>query len=97
MIVPARDEARRLPALLAALDGQRDADGRPFAPGTVEALVLVNNSTDNSAQVARALAPAWVHVAEVALDPPDAHVAAPARLRWTPPAPGCWPPAAPTA
>ncbi|WP_420455145.1 acyl-CoA dehydrogenase family protein [Rubrivirga sp.] len=74
VIVPARDEARRLPALLAALDAQRDADGRPFADGTVEALVLVNNSTDGSAEVARACAPPWVRVAEIALAPGEAHV-----------------------
>ncbi len=74
VVVPARNEARRLPTLLAALAAQRDADGRPFADGTVEALVLVNNSTDGSAAVARALAPSWVHVAEVALAPDVAHV-----------------------
>ena len=73
VVVPARDEAERLPALLAALAAQRDADGRPFARGTVEALVLVNNSTDGSAEVARAAAP-WARVAEVALDAPNAHV-----------------------
>ncbi len=74
VIVPARDEARRLPALLEALAAQRDTDGRPFADGTVEALVLVNNSTDGSADVARALAPPWVRVAEVTLAPDEAHV-----------------------
>ncbi len=74
VVVPARDEAERLPTLLAALDAQRDADGRAFAEGTVEVLVLVNNSTDGSAALARALAPPWVRVAEVALAAPEAHV-----------------------
>ncbi len=74
VIVPARDEADRLPVLLAALDAQRDAGGRPFPAGSVEALVLVNNSTDGSAEIARAVAPPWVRVAEVTLGPAEAHV-----------------------
>ena len=74
VVVPARDEAERLPALLAALDAQRDADCRPFAPGQVEALVLVNNTTDGSAEIIRRHSPAWVHIAEVTLAPPEAHV-----------------------
>ena len=74
VVVPARDEAGRLPTLLAALAAQRDAQGRPFARGTVEALVLVNNSTDGSADVVRTLAPPWVRVVEVAFAPPLAHV-----------------------
>ena len=73
VVVPARDEAERLPGLLHALAAQRDADGRPFAPGAVEVLLLVNNTTDGSAQAARAAAP-WAHVAEVALGPGEAHV-----------------------
>ena len=73
-VVPVRNEAERLPGLLHALAAQRDAAGRSWARGTVEVLVLVNNSTDGSAAVARALAPGWVHVAETVLGPDEAHV-----------------------
>ena len=74
VVVPARDEAERLPGVVAALAAQRDGAGRAFAPGTVEALVLVNNSTDRSAEAARAGAPDWLHVAQVTLPPSEAHV-----------------------
>ena len=74
VVVPVRDEAERLPGLLSALAAQRDAGGRPFSPATVEVLVLVNNSSDGSASVARAAAPAWAHVAETTLGPDEAHV-----------------------
>jgi len=76
--VPARNEADRLPALVAALAGQQDGRGRPLAPGLFEAVVLVNNSTDGSAEAARRAARAFpgvkVHVAEVRLGPGEAHV-----------------------
>ena len=76
--VPARDEAARLPALVAALAGQTDTAGRPLAPGLFEAIVLVNNSADGSAEAARRAAQAFphltLHVAEVTLGPREAHV-----------------------
>ncbi len=74
--VPARDEAEALPALVAALAAQHDGAGGTLLG--VEALVVVNNSRDGSADVARAAAHAAggtvrVHVAEVALAPHEAH------------------------
>lgn len=49
--IPARDEAARLPACLAGLARQQHLDG-------VAVLVLANNCHDDTAAVARALAPA---------------------------------------
>jgi len=67
--IPAQDEATLLPRCLAALAAQQDAS--PFA-----VLVLANNCTDGTAEVARRLVPTLpfaLHVAEVALPPPLAH------------------------
>ncbi|OZC02503.1 glycosyltransferase [Rubricoccus marinus] len=50
VVVPARNEARRLPALIGALAEQRDAHDQPLAPGTLDVLVLLNNCTDRSAE-----------------------------------------------
>ncbi len=54
--IPARDEAERLPACLAALAGQVDRLGRPLPPGAFGVLVLANNCSDDSAAVARRFA-----------------------------------------
>ena len=92
--VPVRDEAARLPALVASLARQRRLDGRPLADGHAEVLLVLNNCTDGSAAVARALAARHprlrLRVAEVTLPPARANVgtarglamdAAAARLR----------------
>lgn len=55
--IPARDEEACLPACLSALDGQRDASGRPLRPGSFAVLLLANNCRDRTAEVARGLAP----------------------------------------
>ncbi len=76
--IPARDEADCVGGLVETLARQVDAAGRLFAPGTVEAILLVNNTTDGTAEVARRAARAasgmTVHVAEVCLAPHEAHV-----------------------
>lgn len=67
--IPAHDEARQLPRCLAALAAQRDAP--PFA-----VVVLANNCTDDTADVARRLAPRlpyMLHVEEVTLPVGDRH------------------------
>ena len=77
VVVPARDEARRLPALVAALARQRDLSGRPFRRGTVEVLVLLNNCTDRSAwALARSAARDGLRVRATRVTLPDgeAHV-----------------------
>ena len=82
VVVPARDEARALPRLVAALDRQRDGRGRPFARGEAEALVLLNNCRDATAAVAAALAETrpWLRWAHVALRGARAHVGAARQL-----------------
>jgi GT2 family glycosyltransferase len=50
--VPARNEAERIERCLAALANQRDLDGTPFTDGRVGVLVLLNNCTDQSFEVA---------------------------------------------
>lgn len=84
IIIPAKDEAQALPATLAALAAQVDAQGQPLPADTFEVLVLVNNSLDATARVARAFAAAHphltLHVAEVNLPPAEAHVGRARRL-----------------
>jgi hypothetical protein len=74
--IPARDEAKTLPRLVAALDAQRGAAGSPFACGEAEALVVLNNCADRSAAVLAALAASrpWLRSVSVTLGPDDAHV-----------------------
>ena len=74
--IPARDELEALPNLVAALDAQRDAAGSPFARGEAEALVVLNNCADGSADVLAALAAArpWLRFVCVRLGPAEAHV-----------------------
>ena len=78
VIVPVRNEARRLPRALRALAGQRELDGTPFDPTLFEVIVLANNCTDASAEVVRRFAarnPALaVHVVEACFPDDVAHV-----------------------
>jgi hypothetical protein len=69
--IPARDEAARLPACLAALAAQQGVD-----PGAMTVLVLANNCTDDTAALARRLAPDLpfrLEVVEARLPPAFAH------------------------
>ena len=56
MIVPARDEAEALPALVAALAAQTDLSGAPLGRDVAEVLLFLNNCADGSERVARRLA-----------------------------------------
>src|SRR5688500_18671757 len=71
VVIPVRDEEASLPATLAALAQQRGADSSLLDPDRYEIIVLVNNSVDASAAVARAVAldrpRLALHVAEVDL------------------------------
>ena len=95
VIVPVKDEARRLPATLRSLAGQRGLDGKPLDPARFEIIVLANNCSDASAEVVRRIAarrPALrLHVAEARFPADVAHVGharaclmneACRRLRW---------------
>ena len=53
VVVPARNEEELLPSALHALAEQKRLDGRPLDHATYEVLVLVNNSTDRSVDVAK--------------------------------------------
>lgn len=56
VIVPVKNEARRLVRALTALAGQTQMDGRPFAYRRYEVLVPANNCRDESAALARMVA-----------------------------------------
>ena len=77
-MVPARDEAERLPRLVASLAAQRDGAGRPLAPDAYEVVVLLNNCRDGSAEAldraGRAHPGLRLHAVEVELAPHEAHV-----------------------
>jgi hypothetical protein len=83
-VIPVRDEEASLPATLAALAAQQDADGSPLAPDLYEIIVLVNNSVDGSAAIARSFAKRHtelaLHVVEVDLPDDEAHVGRARRL-----------------
>src|ERR1700759_2013591 len=69
--VPARNEADRIRRCLAALAVQRDRNGAPVAPGSFAVFLLVNNSTDATAQAARSMAlqvPYPLEVLEITLE-----------------------------
>lgn len=78
--IPAKDEADRVAGLVAALARQHDGRGQPFPPGFAEAIVLVNNAQDGTAEAARRAvrrlrAPGVaVRVATVRLARHEAHV-----------------------
>lgn len=78
VIVPVRNEARRLPAALRALAAQTNADGSRFDAARFEVIVLANNCTDTSAEIVRRFAARHprlaVHVVEAEFSPQLAHV-----------------------
>lgn len=78
VIIPVRNEAQGLTRTLAALAMQTDSAGRALDPACYEVLLLANNCTDDTAEVARAFArqhPALaLHILEAALPPEEANV-----------------------
>ena len=55
--IPTKDEAERLPRCLSALAEQRDLSGRALASGAFGVVIFANNCSDDSAEVARSMAP----------------------------------------
>ncbi len=84
VIIPAKDEAATLPATLAALAAQTTRSGQAIPAGMLEVIVLANNCLDRTAaavrQAARRHPNLVLHVAEVQLPPPQAHVGRARRL-----------------
>lgn len=78
VVIPARNEETSLPALVAALAGQRDLGGRPLDPDGYEVVFLLNNCDDRTAAVGAALRREYprlaLHLAEVVFPPEQAHV-----------------------
>jgi glycosyltransferase involved in cell wall biosynthesis len=78
VIIPAKDEAQTIAATLTALANQTDLNGQPLNPLTYEIIVLANNCSDESAEIARQFAQQHpdlvLHVAEVTLPPDLAYI-----------------------
>ena len=78
VIVPVKDEAQTLAATLAALAHQTCLNGQPLSPLRYEIIILANNCTDESAQIARQFATAHpllaIHVAEITLPTDRAYI-----------------------
>jgi glycosyltransferase involved in cell wall biosynthesis len=78
VIVPVRNEAETLEATLNALNYQIDLEGKRLDLQRYEVILLANNCSDNSAEVARNFArlhPQLVlHVAELTLPPAEAYI-----------------------
>ena len=82
--IPAYNEEADIEQTLGALVRQVDLAGRPLDPARYEILVLANNCTDRTGEIVRAFAarhPALnLHLIEIVLRPPHAHVGAARRL-----------------
>ncbi len=82
--IPVHNEEAGIVATLAALAAQVDLAGQPLDPRRYEVLVLANNCSDGTVEQARRFAAATpalrLHVIEMVLPPPHAHVGAARRL-----------------
>ena len=77
VVVPVRNEAENLEATLQALTGQVDLNGKPLDRNRYEIIVLANNCSDDSANIARRFArthPIAIHVVELTLSPEQAYI-----------------------
>lgn len=84
VVIPAKDEREGIEATLDALAGQVELDGCSFPRERFEILVLANNCRDETAAIVRRFArhhlSLALHVAELRLPPPEAHVGRARRL-----------------
>lgn len=84
VVVPGRNEETALSRCLDALSVQLDTQGRPLPEHHFEVVLLLNNCTDQSAEVARAWQVAHpaldLYVVERTLPPAEAHVGTARRL-----------------
>ncbi len=78
IVVPARNEEQLLPRLIASLADQRRLDGTPVEPRYSEVLLLLNNCSDGTSEIARALQSRHprltLHVRDIEFTSEDAHV-----------------------
>ena len=78
VIVPVRNEAQKLEATLQALANQIDLDGNPLDTKRYEIIVLANNCSDDSANIARRFARSHsslvLHTVEVTLRSDRAYI-----------------------
>ena len=87
VVIPARNEEAGVGAALEALANQRETDtttARPLDRRRYEIILLANNCTDRTAEVARRAGQRWpglrLHVVERAIPAADAHVGTARRL-----------------
>ncbi len=79
VVIPARNEAAFVTHALRALAAQRDLNGGPLASGLFDIIVLANNCSDATAELARRSAQASrvpIYVVEADFAGADAHVGA---------------------
>ena len=77
VVVPVRNEAENLEATLQALTDQIDLQGKPFDHNRYEIIVLANNCSDDSANIARRFARTHsiaLHLVELTLSPEQAYI-----------------------
>ncbi|GAB3548897.1 glycosyltransferase family 2 protein [Spirosoma fluminis] len=78
VIIPARNEAHHITSTLDALRHQQDADGQPLNPAIYEVLLLANNCTDQTYDVAlryQQQHPDFsLHIAQIKLPAPQANI-----------------------
>jgi hypothetical protein len=84
VVIPVRDEQETITRTLQSLIDQVQRDGTPLRHDRYEVLLLINNTTDKSAATARRIAsehPTFhLHIAEIDLPGPVAHVGQARRL-----------------
>ena len=82
--IPVHNEEADIAATLRALAAQVALDGTPLDPARYEVIVLANNCTDRTGEIVRKFAAAHgqlrLHLIEIVLPPPHAHVGAARRL-----------------
>ncbi|MGL6343776.1 MAG: glycosyltransferase [Waterburya sp.] len=78
VIVPVRNEASNLETTLLSLTNQVDLTGKPLDKNRYEIIILANNCSDNSAEVARSFAQTQpnlrLHIVEMTLKRDRAHI-----------------------
>lgn len=84
IIVPVKDEETNLYGMLDALRQQVNPSGKAVPAGSYEVLLLANNCTDNSYVLAKAYQRSYpgfhLHVEEIFLEKPHAHIGTVRRL-----------------